>query len=259
LATRAHIFDKFAPKLTDTYHVYGITRRGFGASSTPAGGYGADRLGDDVLEAFDALKLSRPILAGHSIAGQELSSIGSRHPDKVSGLVYLDAAYGYAYYDKARGDLRIDAADLVRKLEQLRQQPPNVKQLVDELLQTTLPQVESDLRELQKDLQTQPTPPAGAPPIPPVMAAIQAGVQKYTTIRAPALAIFAVPHDLRQQVRDEAARTAAEATDGARTEAQAKAFETGVPSARVVRLSHADHYVFNSNEGDVLREMRALH
>jgi non-heme chloroperoxidase len=31
----AHVFDKFAPKLTAKYHVYGITRRGFGASSKP--------------------------------------------------------------------------------------------------------------------------------------------------------------------------------------------------------------------------------
>ena len=28
----AHIFDEFATKLTASYHVYGITRRGFGAS-----------------------------------------------------------------------------------------------------------------------------------------------------------------------------------------------------------------------------------
>jgi hypothetical protein len=38
---------------------------------------------------------------------------------------------------------------------------------------------------------------------------------------------------------------------------QAKAFERGVPSARVVRLTHANHYVFKSNEAGVLREMRA--
>src|SRR5579864_4829849 len=31
----AHVFDGFAEKLTDSYHVYGITRRGFGASSRP--------------------------------------------------------------------------------------------------------------------------------------------------------------------------------------------------------------------------------
>jgi len=41
-------------------------------------------------------------------------------------------------------------------------------------------------------------------------------------------------------------------------EAQAKAFENGVPSARVVRLPYANHDVFMSNEADVLREMRAF-
>ena len=48
LGNTAHIFDKFAPKLTDGYHVYGITRRGFGVSSVPSSGYSADRLGDDI-------------------------------------------------------------------------------------------------------------------------------------------------------------------------------------------------------------------
>jgi non-heme chloroperoxidase len=27
----AHVYDDFAPKLTDSCHVYGMTRRGFGA------------------------------------------------------------------------------------------------------------------------------------------------------------------------------------------------------------------------------------
>jgi len=35
----AHVFDDFAPKLTSQYHGYGITRRGFGASSVPPSGY----------------------------------------------------------------------------------------------------------------------------------------------------------------------------------------------------------------------------
>jgi pimeloyl-ACP methyl ester carboxylesterase len=35
LGNTAHVFDKFAPKFTAKYHVYGITRRGFGDSSTP--------------------------------------------------------------------------------------------------------------------------------------------------------------------------------------------------------------------------------
>jgi len=93
LGGTAHVFDDFAPKLAGTYHLYGITRRGFGASTAPASGYSADRLGDDVIAVIDSLKLSGAVLVGHSIAGEELSSIGTRHPEKVSGLIYLEAAY----------------------------------------------------------------------------------------------------------------------------------------------------------------------
>ena len=46
LGDDAHIFDNFAPKLTAKDHVYGVTRRGRGASSEPApteANYSADR------------------------------------------------------------------------------------------------------------------------------------------------------------------------------------------------------------------------
>src|SRR5437870_3975616 len=88
----AHVFDEFAPKLTANYHVYGITRRGFGASGFSASENAADRLGDDVLAVIDTLKLNRTVLVGHSFGGTELSSVASRHSDRVAGLVYLDAA-----------------------------------------------------------------------------------------------------------------------------------------------------------------------
>jgi hypothetical protein len=86
------------------------------------------------------------------------------------------------------------------------------------------------------------------------------GVQKYTDIRIPALAIYAIPHDPGPAAfrGDDAKRAAFEAWDSDFNGRQAKAFETGVPSARVVRLSHANHYVFLSNEADVLREMHAF-
>jgi non-heme chloroperoxidase len=96
LQNTGHVFDSFAPQLVTKYHVYGITRLGFGASSTPASGYTADRLGDDVLAVLNALNISKPVLVGHSLAGEELSSIGSRYPDRVAGLIYLEAAYTHA-------------------------------------------------------------------------------------------------------------------------------------------------------------------
>jgi len=39
----AHVYDDFAPKLTNQFHVYGITRRGIGASDKPATGYAVPR------------------------------------------------------------------------------------------------------------------------------------------------------------------------------------------------------------------------
>jgi pimeloyl-ACP methyl ester carboxylesterase len=258
LGNNAHVFDRFAPKLIAAYHVYGITRRGFGASSAPASGYSADRLGDDVLAVIDALKLDRPVLVGHSLGGEELSSVGSRHPEKVAGLIYLDAGYAYAFYDRSQGDLTIDLVDLQKKLEQLRpgKGPQDPKQLIQELLETSLPGFERDLREMQNDLQSRP--PAAAP-VPAITQAIFEGMQKYANIPVPALAIFAVPHDLGPLGgNDPATRAANEAREEATAGAQAKAFERGVPSARVVRLPHANHYVFQSNEADVLREMNAF-
>lgn len=268
LGGTAHDFDKFAPKLAKSYHVYGITRRGFGASSTPLPlpeNYTAHRLADDVLAVCATLKLTRPVLIGHSIAGQELSSIGSRHPGKVAGLIYLDATSAYAYYDRAQGDFLLDLFDLQEKLAQLGSRNPvtasgpmDIGPLVNELRETLLPQFEKDLENWQKDTQGLSPPPPPRPgertPREWAVPLVLGGQQKFTTIEAPVLAIVAVPHDL-SHIRDPAVRARAAARDQERMSKQARAFEVGVPSARVVRLAHANHRVFQSNEGEVLREI----
>jgi len=103
LGSNAHLFDAFSQKLTPHYHVYGITRRGFGASSIPTSGYSSERLGEDVIVVLSSLKIERPILAGHSIAGSELSYVGFVHPEKVAALIYLEAGYPYAFYEQSTG------------------------------------------------------------------------------------------------------------------------------------------------------------
>jgi hypothetical protein len=60
----AHVFDGFATKLAPKYRVYGITRRGFGASSQPGptvNNYSATRLGNDVVAVIDSLRLHRDL------------------------------------------------------------------------------------------------------------------------------------------------------------------------------------------------------
>ncbi|MHB1938475.1 MAG: alpha/beta fold hydrolase [Acidobacteriaceae bacterium] len=262
LGNTAHIFDDFAPKFTATNHVYGITRRGFGASSAPApanGNYSADHLGDDVLAVIDTLKLNRPVLVGHSIAGEELSSIGSRYPEKVAGLIYLDAGYSYAFYDRSRGDTLLDAIYLRRKLDLwLSGRVQDPKQFVQEL-QASLPQFETDLQNEEKRLALLPVQPQqSGPPFVTSWAVIR-GEQKYTETHVPILAIFADPHDLGAMFKnDPPARAAAAADDLATTTAQAKAFQAAMPSAHVILLPDANHFVFKSNEADVFRDMNAF-
>jgi pimeloyl-ACP methyl ester carboxylesterase len=93
LGCSAHIFDEFAPAFRDRFHVYGVTRRGFGASSQPQAGYDIPTLGADLVAVLRALGLERASFVGHSIAGEELTWLAAHAPERVEKLVYLDAAY----------------------------------------------------------------------------------------------------------------------------------------------------------------------
>jgi pimeloyl-ACP methyl ester carboxylesterase len=308
LGNTAHVFDDLAHDLRANYHVYGITRRGFGRSSVPDVGYSADRLGDDVLAVVDSLHLVKPVLVGHSIAGEELSSVGSRHGDRVSALIYLDAASGYAFYDTTAEDFGVDLAELQRKLAMLRSAPS--RRLIDELLGSVLPAFERDLRELRelRDLNPGGSPPPGPPAgpdyldrstfeafrawqqrtfgfAPPVVElrerfevladgsvgrAIQRpedsrwvsetiieGEQKYLSVSAPVLAIFAQP-PVRGTFASPAAKAVAIASDSTYRAKQANVVRRAAPMARVVDVPGALHYVFLTNEADVVREINAF-
>ena len=262
----AHVFDNFAPKLTAQHHVYGVTRRGYGASSYSATENASVRLGEDVLAVIDSLQLNKPILVGHSIAGAELSSVANSHPDRVAGLVYLDAAYSYAF-DNGKGTNIMES----QKLEGPQPPPPSGADLASfDALQKYYERVngfrfpEAELRQ-----QRESTPDGGVGkqrdfPGGAALMSVITGTKKYTDIPVPALVIFANPHSLGRWVdesTDSSVRTAAKAYSTALTaltERQEKAVENGVPRARVITLPSAHHYVFLSNEADVLRNMRAF-
>lgn len=200
----AHVFDDFAPKLTGHYHVYGITRRGFGASGYSSTENVADRLGEDVLAAIDSLKLDRPILVGHSIAGAELSWIANSHPDRVAALVYLDAGYSYAF-DNGMGA----SIQEMQEIHGPQPPPPNGADLASfSALQKYYERVngfgfpEGELRQ-----QWESTSNGGAGkqrdfPGDAMLMTLIMGTKKYTDIPAPALVIFANPHSLGTWVDD---------------------------------------------------------
>ena len=98
--------------------------------------------------------------------------------------------------------------------------------------------------------------------------AIGEGTQKrdYSNIRVPVLSIFATFRPAGDPLRDEMPkdpqdRAVVEAFEAA-TMVYIKRYEksllTGVPGARIVELPGANHYIFLSNEADVVREIRSF-
>jgi pimeloyl-ACP methyl ester carboxylesterase len=260
----AHVFDEFAPKLTANHHVYGVTRRGFGASGFSASGSGVDRLRDDVLAVMDALKLDRPVLVGHSIAGAELSSVATSYPARVAGLVYLEAGYPYAF-DNGKGPTDKQFQD-IQNIKGL--QPPTP---VDSDLASfsALQKWDAEVRGFRMPeaelRQTWESGPDGRPlktrnfQCWQMFGMLLGGNKRYSRIPVPALAIFAIPHvpeSWMSKSTNPAVREAVAAI-GLLREKQAKVFQAGVPDARVIGL-RGSHYVFLSAEAAVLREMRAF-
>jgi pimeloyl-ACP methyl ester carboxylesterase len=258
----AHVFDDFALQLTGQYHVYGITRRGFGASVYSGSDFGPDRLGDDVLAVVDALKLNKPILVGHSLGGEELSSVASRYPNRIAAVVYLDAAYGYAF-DNGKGTA----------MSELKGSPPRPPAPGPEDLASFAAYAKWSARingfsipeaELRQLWETTPEGGMGKRRPPPAGFRAASLMKKYTTIPLPALVIFAEPHDPGAWLKsstDPAAQEAAKAfaaIESGLVEKQARAIEEAVPTAHVIRIANANHFVYLSNQPEVLREMRAF-
>jgi len=254
----AHVFDTFAPKFTAHHHVYGITRRGFGASSTPLPtleNFDPDRLADDVVAVIDALKLDSPILVGHSVAGQEMSSIGVRYPAEVSGLIYLDAAFSNAFYNPDGGyTAQVEADNMRRLLEKL----PKGESESPEQLKEVLRNIPLLQRSLEQDLATVEgaveKPLSHSATYQEQVADVMARTRrKYVGVKSPFLAIIAAPYKCNPDCSVPTERAWA-----GEVMAQANAVKVDYPKARVVLLPEADHYIFRSNEADVELEMNAF-
>jgi pimeloyl-ACP methyl ester carboxylesterase len=263
----AHVFDGFAKNLAGGHHVYGITRRGYGASSHPDSGYTEQRLAEDVLRVLDSLRIVAPVLVGHSMAGEELTRLGDEHSDRLRGLVYLDAA--------------ADPADLPPS-------SPSYTELFHNLpepMRTRPSPSSSDLRsfvayrdwrvragevafpesELRNGFECNPDGSVGRfRTTQAIHEAIGAGAQKrdYARIRVPILALFAAPGGKPKYQPKGAEESAAieryEAATAAFIEIGKKRLQNAAAGVRIVDLPGADHYLFLSNEADVARELSAF-
>ena len=103
-------FDALAPNFVDRFRVLGLTRRGQGESEKPASGYDTDSLVRDIAGFMDAMQIRRANLAGHSIAGAEMTHLAVTFPDRVRTLVYLDAANDYAQLNEISAEAKLETS-----------------------------------------------------------------------------------------------------------------------------------------------------
>jgi pimeloyl-ACP methyl ester carboxylesterase len=274
----AHTFDEFAPRLLDCCHVYAITRRGYGASTRPAGGYGWRRLADDVFEVIEREHIPAPVLIGHSMSGGEMTAVGHVHSNRLAGLVYLDAL----------GDLEDDPpADTEwSRLQQALPAgfPPPPPVCVQEDRRTfdafrrslgcsmrfMFP--ESELRQMFEEESNGSVGPPTAPGW--VSRAIGSGQifrRDYSHIDVPVLALnngFApgTTTDAALKAFGFAPKTTEDRAAIDRFMARSAIvfgrwitkLERGVPHPRLVYYPGAGHYVYFTREADVLREIHAF-
>ena len=274
----AHVFDEFAPDLRDCCRVYAITRRGFGASSRPDSGYDDQRLADDVLAVIDALHLTAPVLVGHSMAGGEMTTLGSQHSDRLGGLVYLDALADprdatiddpafMALFNALPSDMRTPPADDYSSFAAYR---------AAQLRGSGFAFPESELRE---GFVANPDGSMGRykASTGAINRAIGAGQKKrdYARIRVPVLAIstFTCTHDAggtdacierasdrpkRAPANQEEAETIRryEAAQDVYFDRWKKNVRHAAAPVRLVDIPRGAHHIFLSHEADVLREVR---
>jgi N-formylmaleamate deformylase len=67
--------------------------RGHGGSSAPHHGYRYDDLANDVVGLVRGLKLSRPVLLGHSMGGMTAAVMASRGEGVIRGLILVDPTF----------------------------------------------------------------------------------------------------------------------------------------------------------------------
>jgi non-heme chloroperoxidase len=234
-----HVYDEFAPKLTDQFHVYGVTRRGIGASDKPATGYSVQQSANDLFDAFNSLKLQQALLVGHSCAGQVLTMFAAQHADRLRGLVYLDGASDPTLTADV-GSPMPDFTTLPRPISERPERNWHFPEAVDQ------EQLDPVIRKaITVDARMKPD---------------------YARVRVPVLAIYqeqrpfeevAAGYTIRNDQERAALRQYYAATRALYTRWQ-EDLRAGAPTARIVELTGANLFMFLSNEADILREIRAF-
>ena len=80
------------PLVAAGYRVVAFDNRGFGFSDKPAHGYSNAAYAHLVVSLLDSLGIASAVLVGHSMGGAIAAEVALAHPDRVRGMVLIDAA-----------------------------------------------------------------------------------------------------------------------------------------------------------------------
>ena len=257
LEDTGHIFDDFAPRFTDKFHVLALTRRGWGASGHPLSGYSIPVLVSDVHAVLDTLHISRADFVGHSIAGQELTWLAAEYPARVDRLVYLDAGFDYhthpfpVAFPDPPAPSAADSASVDAALAYTRRM-------------TNAAITEGDFRATERFSPAGrhlggTTPPAIADS---VAQSARATAPPYVRVHGPVLAIFNYPETVQQLLPwvppGDTSRAAWLDSAQAWWRIQRESFSRAVPQATVISLPGASHYVFLGRADSVASAIRSF-
>jgi pimeloyl-ACP methyl ester carboxylesterase len=256
----AHVFDGFAPQFVDSFHVIGITRRGYGAS----GGLPPselDTLVADITSVLDTLGLERVVLVGHSIAGEEMTRFAELHSSRCAGLVYLDAAYDRSGIDTLAARQPSQPGPRIRASDT--RSFTSVRALYARVMGVDQP--ESEIRatarfDAEDRYQGQRTPDS-------LKARLASGprVARYDRAHCRALAIYAVPDSIADVIPYYAELDSADRAQGEAllsfvqaVVADSRAVVARFPQNEIVDIHGSNHFVFLQRPGEVARAMRAF-
>ncbi len=259
MSDTAHVWRDFAKRFTPTHRVLALTRRGHGASTRATSGYAIPELALDIRAFLDQQGIERAALAGHSIAGDEITAFAARYPDRVDALIYIDAALDHSDLAGAyAGDPIVPRAPTTEDFAS--------RETLKDWYRSQFG-FWSDAMEVNFE--------AGAVQIPDgtwriglpgaVAAPLNAGLSnydlEYEDVRAPSLALYNVPRT-HPSIPDDADRDLARAAQTyvdevwrPFVEGQIERFRSEVDCNRIRRFFDSDHYLFVVEEGETAREV----
>jgi non-heme chloroperoxidase len=216
---------------------------------------------------MDALKIDKPLLVGHSIAGEELSWLGGHHPERFRGLVYLDAAYDRSGDGMKQSRLK----ELYGRLPPEPPIPPEALHNYQAMNQVMADRGHVRLPEGELIAMWNFDRPflAGVPAIDArlqqaIMAAVKA--PNYAAIKVPALAIYAIPEPGKAlppwyDMKD--AELMATLTEIGRMNADARRknielFRRSVSQGEALEMPNATHWLIQSNQPQVLEAIETF-